>query len=94
MTSPFPGMDPYLEAPDIWPDFHAALSVEISGELNCTLLPPYYSRLSSWHENSDDGEPVPPEVDDERRGEDRDDFRGWGTHGRKLQCSAACLQMP
>ncbi len=20
--SPFPGMDPYLEAPDTWPDFH------------------------------------------------------------------------
>jgi hypothetical protein len=23
MKSPFPGMDPYLEAPAIWPDFHA-----------------------------------------------------------------------
>lgn len=23
MTSPFPGMDPYLEDPAIWPDFHA-----------------------------------------------------------------------
>ena len=24
MPSPFPGMDPYLESPDIWPDFHDA----------------------------------------------------------------------
>jgi hypothetical protein len=24
--SPFAGMDPYLEAPDIWPDFHNALA--------------------------------------------------------------------
>ncbi|MFO0960233.1 MAG: DUF4058 family protein [Isosphaeraceae bacterium] len=23
MPSPFPGMDPYLEAPGVWPDFHA-----------------------------------------------------------------------
>ena len=22
MTSPFPGMDPYLEDPAFWPDFH------------------------------------------------------------------------
>jgi hypothetical protein len=28
MPSPFPGMDPYLEAPDIWPDFHNALGAE------------------------------------------------------------------
>ncbi len=26
MPSPFPGMEPYLEAPDIWPDFHGALA--------------------------------------------------------------------
>ena len=23
MPSPFPGMDPYLEDPDFWPDVHA-----------------------------------------------------------------------
>ena len=27
MPSPFPGMDPYLEAPDIWPGLHDALAV-------------------------------------------------------------------
>jgi len=25
MPSPFPGMDPYLEHPDLWPGFHASL---------------------------------------------------------------------
>lgn len=45
MPSPFPGMDPYLEAIDIWPDFHNALASEIRGELNQTLPPPYYARL-------------------------------------------------
>ena len=33
MPSPFPGMDPYLEAPDIWPDLHDALASEIRGRL-------------------------------------------------------------
>jgi hypothetical protein len=45
MLSPFPGMDPYLEAPDIWPDFHEALASEIRAELNLLLPHPYYARL-------------------------------------------------
>jgi hypothetical protein len=45
MPSPFPGMDPYLEAPDIWPDLHDALAGEIRGALNQALPPPYYARL-------------------------------------------------
>jgi hypothetical protein len=45
MVSPFPGMDPYLEAPDIWPDFHEALAGEIRAELNFLLPHPDYARL-------------------------------------------------
>lgn len=45
MPSPFPGMDPYLEAPDIWPDFHDRLATMISVDLNTTLPDPYYARL-------------------------------------------------
>src|SRR3954470_23584981 len=45
MASPFPGMDPYLEAPAIWPDFHDALAGEIRGALNQTPPRPYYARL-------------------------------------------------
>lgn len=44
-ASPFPGMDPYLEAPDVWPDFHDALASEIRTALNGSLPPPYYARL-------------------------------------------------
>jgi hypothetical protein len=40
-------MDPYLEAPDVWPDFHDALAGEIRAELNILLPPPYYARLQS-----------------------------------------------
>ena len=45
MPSPFPGMDPYLEAYDIWPDFHDALAGEIRRELNRVLPQPYYARM-------------------------------------------------
>jgi uncharacterized protein DUF4058 len=45
MPSPFPGMDPYLEAPDIWPDFHDRLASEASTVLNRLLPRPYYARL-------------------------------------------------
>jgi hypothetical protein len=38
-------MDPYLEAPDIWPDFHDAFASELRGILNDTLPAPYYARL-------------------------------------------------
>jgi hypothetical protein len=43
MPSPFPGMDPYLEAPALWPDFHDALASEIRAELNQVLPGPYYA---------------------------------------------------
>ncbi|HEX5268924.1 MAG TPA: DUF4058 family protein [Gemmataceae bacterium] len=45
MPSPFPGMDPYLEAPDIWPDLHDRLATRLSDVLNETLPAPYYARL-------------------------------------------------
>jgi hypothetical protein len=38
-------MDPYLEAPDIWPDFHDSLAGEIRNLLNQTLPAPFYARL-------------------------------------------------
>lgn len=45
MKSPFPGMDPYLEAPDIFPDFHNRLAMIISDLLNEHMPKPYYARL-------------------------------------------------
>lgn len=43
--SPFPGMDPYLENPVTWPDFHDALANEIRIELNKILPVPFYAHL-------------------------------------------------
>ncbi|MCB0255853.1 MAG: DUF4058 family protein [Anaerolineae bacterium] len=45
--SPFPGMDPYLENPDIWPDFHDRLAAAMSSVLNTALPDHYYARLQS-----------------------------------------------
>lgn len=47
MPSPFPGMDPYLEDPAIWPDFHHALASEISAHLNAALPRPYYAKIET-----------------------------------------------
>lgn len=44
-SPPFPGMDPYLEAPDIWPDFHDRVAGTISSMLNAQLPDRYYARL-------------------------------------------------
>src|SRR5262249_27202630 len=45
MSSPFPGMDPYLEAPEIWRGFHHSLADEIIAQLNARLSPRYYADI-------------------------------------------------
>lgn len=45
MPSPFPGMDPYLESPDIWPDVHHELISQIRSALNPSLRPNYVARV-------------------------------------------------
>ena len=46
MPSPFPGMDPYIEDPEIWSDFHSNLAMEIQSQLNRTIQPHYVARLT------------------------------------------------
>lgn len=45
MSSPFPGMDPYLEG-YLWPDVHQRLATEISKRLTPRLRPRYVARLA------------------------------------------------
>ncbi|MBW4567111.1 MAG: DUF4058 family protein [Tolypothrix carrinoi HA7290-LM1] len=42
MRSPFPGMNPYLEQPIFWSEFHSRLIVAIADALAPKLLPKYY----------------------------------------------------
>ena len=45
MSSPFPGMDPYLEHPSLWPDIHNSLLTAIRDELSPQVAPRYYVGL-------------------------------------------------
>lgn len=46
MPSPFPGMDPYLEDPSYWGDFHDRFLTYLSDMLNDTLPDDYVARLN------------------------------------------------
>jgi hypothetical protein len=45
VPSPFSGMDPYLEDPLLWPDFHQGLATEIRRQLTPLLRPRYFAAL-------------------------------------------------
>ncbi len=48
MPSPFPGMDPYIETPELWSDFHSNLASEIQAALNPRIQPTYVARLTPY----------------------------------------------
>ncbi|MBV8126174.1 MAG: DUF4058 family protein [Planctomycetaceae bacterium] len=54
--SPFPGMDPYLENPEIFPDFHDSFITYLRARLQAGLPPPYYAALGRrvWIEDLHD----------------------------------------
>ena len=45
MDSPFPGMDPYLEHPALWPDVHNRLIAALADDLSERVAPRYYVGL-------------------------------------------------
>lgn len=47
MRPQFPGMDPWLEHPDLWPDVHNSLITAIRDELMPKVLPRYVVRVES-----------------------------------------------
>ncbi|MFO0852637.1 MAG: DUF4058 family protein [Gemmataceae bacterium] len=47
MPSPFPGMDPWLEAPTRFPDIHDGLIFLIREAVNAVLPPPYFARAAT-----------------------------------------------
>ena len=42
MPTPFPGMDPFLEQPELWPDLHNSLIPALRNDLAPKLRPRYY----------------------------------------------------
>ncbi|NJK80305.1 MAG: DUF4058 family protein [Chloroflexaceae bacterium] len=48
MQSPFPGMDPYLEQPSMWPDVHNSLIAAIRDQLQIALAPNYRAVITPY----------------------------------------------
>ncbi len=68
MPSPFPGMDPYLEHPALWPDWHNSLLISVADYITPKVAPRYFVALgrSTYLLEAGDnilGEPIP--VNDE-----------------------------
>ena len=73
MKSPFPGMDPYLESPTHWSDFHHRFVTDLAEAINRQLpktpvmreLPPDKRRNTRLHQRGnflDPGEEMQPAV--------------------------------
>lgn len=60
MPSPLPGMDPFIEQPTVWSDFHGALAGEIRAGLNAQIRPRYVARLTPYatYDHIEVGEPA------------------------------------
>lgn len=63
MPSPFPGMDPYLESPEIIPDLHDSFITYLRETLQASLPAPYFAVLGRrvWIEFS--RRPIGPDVE-------------------------------
>ncbi len=48
MESPFPGMDPYLEEPSLWPDVHHRLITMICDQIQSKLTPDYRAVITPY----------------------------------------------
>jgi hypothetical protein len=57
MPSPFPGMDPYLENPELWPDVHHGLISGMQAALNRAFVPRYVARVELRVYVSDQDDP-------------------------------------
>ena len=79
MPSPFPGMDPYLEEPGLWPDVHHGLISEIQARLNQRIRPKYHVRVEERVYISDENDPGREVIIPDLRVADaeRDELRGW-----------------
>lgn len=86
MPSPFPGMDPYLESPEVFPDFHDSFITYLREALQAELPAPYFAALGRrlWIEAS--RRSIGPDLEEVRRG------RTSGT--RRAESAAAVVDRP
>lgn len=62
MPCPFPGMDPYIERPAIWPDFHDRFVGIVCGQLNVLVRPRYVAMTQERLYVVESERPIRPDV--------------------------------
>ncbi len=62
MPSPFPGMDPYIERPEIWPDFQNSLIAAIRSALQPFLKPRYVAMTEDRLYVVESDRPIRPDL--------------------------------
>jgi hypothetical protein len=62
MSCPFPGMDPYIERPEIWPDFHDRFVTFLCGLLQPVLRPKYIALTQDRLYVVESERPIQPDV--------------------------------
>ncbi len=84
MPSPFPGMDPYLENPEIYPDFHDSMITYLREALQANLPAPYFAVLGRrvWIEVS--RRSIGPDIDVRRQGRGPTPLRAEPARGLAL----------
>ncbi|MEL7070214.1 MAG: DUF4058 family protein [Cyanobacteria bacterium J06581_3] len=57
MSSPFPGMDPYLERPATWSSFHSKFAVMLANAIEANLASQYYVEVETrtYQDDGSDG---------------------------------------
>src|SRR5262249_33835132 len=85
MPSPFPGMDPYLESPEIFPDFHDSFITYLREALQANLPTPYFAAL---------GRRVWIEVSRRSIGPDVEVLRGQAPSPRRPEPAPAVADLP
>ena len=91
MPSPFPGMDPYLEDPAVWPGVHTNLIVAFQELLNQTIRPKYVARVEERVYMSADDE---PEDESQRIPDVRIDHRTGSTAVRQAGARGLAIAEP
>ena len=90
MPSPFPGMDPYLESPTHWSDFHSTLIHALREAINDRLPRNYAARIE------EEVVFIQPDVLPRKIGPDvmvaRDPLRTSGTHGGAAVATVADVE--
>ncbi|MFV1965734.1 MAG: DUF4058 family protein [Pirellulaceae bacterium] len=62
MSCPFPGMDPHIERPEIWPDFHDRFTTFLCGALQPLLRPRYVALTQDRLYVVEADRPIRPDV--------------------------------